>query len=150
MLNFTLLPISHWIFLPICWLSFLIYIRLLYVIYKGRQREFNSSYFQIVRLHVGPPISILISCYHLQAITDITLFLYVELLARPRKYHITDILIPGASEWLPQLCYFFQTWTKNVIFMGYTVVALNRWTVIVLESNRKVGDKRTDKITSRS
>lgn len=68
-----------------------------------------------------------------QAITDVAMFLFVELIARPRKYKIHNLLEPMKNHWLPQFIYFLQTTIKNTIFLGYTVVAVNRFTIIFMQ-----------------
>ncbi|CAI2352657.1 unnamed protein product [Caenorhabditis sp. 36 PRJEB53466] len=58
------------------------------------------------------------------------MFVFVEFVSRPRKYKIHDLFVPVTNFWLPQLIYFCQTAIKNTMFLGYVVVAVNRFTVI--------------------
>ncbi|CCD69520.1 Serpentine Receptor, class T [Caenorhabditis elegans] len=110
-INLSLLPISHLIFIPICWFSVFLYLRVLYIIHQLRKNVFKSSFFLIIRMH---------------AITDLLMFLYVELVARPRKYRVHNLFEAANDHWIPQLLWFSLTVIKNAMFLGYTVVAVNR------------------------
>ncbi|UMM38231.1 hypothetical protein L5515_009734 [Caenorhabditis briggsae] len=110
-ISLELVPASHLLFMAISWVSLVLYLRILYILNSRKNLEFKSSFFVIIKLH---------------AITDIAMFLFVEFVARPRKYRIHNLIEPINNNWLPQLIYFTQTAIKNTMFLGYTVVAVNR------------------------
>ncbi|CAI5447016.1 unnamed protein product [Caenorhabditis angaria] len=58
------------------------------------------------------------------------MFLMVELIMRPRKFRIYELISPISDDWKPQLEYFSQTLIKNAMLLGYVVVAFNRFTTL--------------------
>ncbi|CAI5450083.1 unnamed protein product [Caenorhabditis angaria] len=59
----------------------------------------------------------------------------VELIMRPRKYRIYELISLISDDWKPQLEYFSLTLIKNSMLLGYVIVAFNRFTTLYNHNN---------------
>ncbi|GMT27834.1 hypothetical protein PFISCL1PPCAC_19131, partial [Pristionchus fissidentatus] len=116
-MGFLQMPFYHYIIMVIGWPSFFLYLLMIVCILKNRSKNvlLRSSFFKMVLA---------------ESIPEITLFLYVEVIMRTRKFGFLQIFKPQTNSSLVEAVFFGHNALRNVVILGYIPFAVNRFTAL--------------------